>query len=326
MNNGPFSEADLLINEKGRIYHLDLAPDELAKDIIIVGDPHRVLFIADEFVVEREFTRENRGLQTVTGIVKGTESTPTPHRVTIVTSGMGTPSLEIVVGELIALNEIDFKTRMRRPKKEIFPLNICRSGTSGGLQKTTPLGTPVISYYAIGMDNTGLFYNFGADPKCDLLEKKVLEEIEKATPDGSRFKGYIRPYAALASQALVWAMQESANELKIVYKAGITVSNSGFWANQGRDVLGISLTVPDIDRILAETDTESITGMKIENMEMEASTLFHMCWAKMYNAGAICPAIANRRDNTFDEHYKQNVHDATAIDLRALYKLRFSTI
>ena len=102
MAKGQFKSSDLPIVD-GRTYHLDLRPEDLAENIIIVGDPDRVTFIADEFLGAKEIDRFHRGLRTITGYVK-----ETGQRVSIVTSGMGTPSLEIVLNEIVALNEIDF--------------------------------------------------------------------------------------------------------------------------------------------------------------------------------------------------------------------------
>jgi uridine phosphorylase len=107
-NRVNFRASDLPISE-GRVYHLALSPEELAKDIIIVGDPERVSFIADEFLADRECDRYHRGLRTITGRVK-----ETGKRVSIITSGMGTPSLEIVLNEIVALNEIDFIRKKRK--------------------------------------------------------------------------------------------------------------------------------------------------------------------------------------------------------------------
>lgn len=125
---------------------------------MLVGDPGRAEFIGSNFLHDIEFEIEHRGLVTITGTSKFSEEHATiisPLRTTVATSGIGIPSLEIVVNELVALKEIDFKTRTR---KTYYPrLNIIRVGTSGGLQAHTKLGPP-INTYAIGLDNAGLFY------------------------------------------------------------------------------------------------------------------------------------------------------------------------
>ena len=192
---GPFSEADLPIDADGRIYHLQLKPDQLAPDILLVGDPGRAEFIGAHFLTDLEVAREHRGLVTATGTAVDTGGRTTivsPARTTVATSGMGTPSLEIVLNELVALNEIDFATRTRKSR---FPrLHVIRVGTSGGLQSSTPLGTPIITTYAAGMDNTGLFYEAPpADETCLRLEEELTETIRRAMPPLLPFPGQDSP-------------------------------------------------------------------------------------------------------------------------------------
>ncbi|MDI6801104.1 MAG: nucleoside phosphorylase [Thermodesulfovibrionales bacterium] len=313
-NDISFKASDLpIIN--GRVYHLDLKPADLARDIIIVGDPERVPFIADEFLDNKEVDRFHRGLRTITGRVK-----ETGQRVSIIASGMGTPSLEIVLNEIVALNEIDFHARTR--KSEYDMITIIRVGTSGGIQQNTELGTLIITDYAIGLDNTGLFYDAPyQNEKCKRLEDRIREEIDGVIPCDSRFKGKIFPYASKANQDVVKALKREAQNIGVKYKRGITVSNSGFFANQGRALSRVPLTVPDIDSILASVDT-GIEGIKIENMEMEASFLLHFMGALGYRAGVVCPVIDNRRKGEFIPQYTQYVRDAAEIALRTLYALR----
>lgn len=311
-NNGPFSASDLLIVD-GAVYHLNLKPEELTNNILVVGDPDRVPLIADEYFDTKEVDRFHRGLRTITGTVKGSDL-----RVSVITSGMGTPSLEIVLNEVVALNEVDFQTRKR--KAEYDTINIIRVGTSGGLQPDTELGTLIITDYAVGLDNTGLFYDTPHfDERCQILEDRVRKAIDSVISPSSRFRGSIFPYASRAAPDISKALEIAAKELDVKHKRGVTISNSGFFANQGRDISRFPLTVPDIDGVLAALDT-GINGLKIENMEMEASFLLHFMGALGYRAGAICPAIANRRMDTFTVQYAQNVRDAAEVALKALYK------
>ena len=311
---GPYNTSDLpVFNNK--VYHLHLNPEELAKNIIIVGDPERVPFIAGEFLGECEVDRSHRGLRTITGT-----SRETGQRVSITTSGMGTPSLEIVLNEVVALNEIDFNTMTR--KEEFEPLNIIRVGTSGGLQHDTTLGTLILTDYAVGLDNTGLFYGPALyDKGCEMLEKRVRERIEAATARTSRFKGKIFPYVSRANSECTAGMEREADTLGVRYKKGITVSNSGFFANQGRDISRVPVTVPDIDGLLASLDT-GISGLRFENMEMEASFLLHFMGGLGYRAGVICAVIDNRREDRFAEHFTHYIKDAVRVALRTLHELR----
>jgi uridine phosphorylase len=314
-NPGPFSASDLPISPEGKAYHLDIKPENLAKDIIIVGDPGRAAAMGKEYLKKGYFNREHRGLRTVTGYTKDTN-----QRVSFVTSGMGTPSLEIVLQEIVALNEIDIETKMRKDSWD--HINIIRVGTTGGLIGETALGMPLITEYAVGMDNTGLFYDIPPpDDNCRNLKKLVGPTIDDLIPNESEYKGTIKPYVSMATPAVVDALERSADVYDVDYKKGITVSSSGFFANQGRHIARIAPTVKDIDEAFTNLDPE-IEGLRFENMEMEASFLLHFMGGLGYSTGCICPAIANRREDTFDHAYEQNIMSAGKVALGALYDLR----
>ncbi|GAB6112452.1 nucleoside phosphorylase [Desulfomicrobium salsuginis] len=322
---GPFSEADLPIDADGCIYHLQLKPEQLAPDILLVGDPGRAEFIGSYLLREVEIAREHRGLITVTGTAEITGARTTvisPLRTTVATSGMGTPSLEIVLNELVALHEIDFATRRR---KDSFPtLNVIRVGTSGALQASTKLGTPIVTSYAVGMDNTGLFYEAPCpDDTCARLERELTAAVREAMPEGSRFRGHVRPYVSRAEPAVCEALAQAATSLGLPARRGLTVSNSGFFAPQGRDVSRLRPSVPELDRLFSDFDPR-LGGQRMENMEMETSFLCHFLGALGHRAGAICPALANRRTQTFDHDYLDAVENATRIALLALANLRAS--
>jgi uridine phosphorylase len=312
-NDGSFEPLDLPIMD-GKVYHLKLEPEELANHIIIVGDPERVPFIADEFFDTREVDRSHRGLRTITGSVKDTG-----QRVSVLTSGMGTPSLEIVLNEIVALHEIDFRAMTR--KTEYDRLIIIRVGTSGGIQSNTELGTLIVTEYVIGLDNTGFFQDAPyPDQFCQRLEEKIREAIDKEIPRDSRFKGKLFPYVSRADPVLADALECEAQILRVSCKRGVTVSNSGFFANQGREVSRVPLTVPEIDGVLAAVDT-GIQGFKIENMEMEASFLLHFMGALGHGAGCICPVIDQRRKGVFMHDYTHSIRDAARVALQALRRL-----
>lgn len=311
----PLTAADLPVGGDRRIYHLQLQPEQLAPNILLVGDPGRASLIAETFFEEKECEVFNRGLRTVTG-----RAADSGLRVSVVTSGMGTPSLEVVLQELVALNEIDFESRL--PKESFDPLHVIRVGTSGGLQPNTRLGTPIVSTYSIGMDNTALFYEAPpADSICEQLEKLVSAAILNETQPHMRFRGRIQPYASKADIGMVAALKAGAEELGVAVETGITVSNSGFFCSQGRDITRVPPSVPDIDKIFTRLDP-NLDGMRFENLEMETSFLFFLATALGYRAGAICVTAANRELNTFAEDYKQDVKNATAVALLALEQLR----
>lgn len=319
----PYSPSDLPIDDRGRIYHLQIEPGHIAPDILLVGDPGRAEMIGSTFLKDIEYEHDHRGLVTITGTAAITRKQATiisPLKTTVASSGMGTPSLEIVVQELVLLNEIDFKTRKR--KSEFPRLHIIRVGTAGGLQASTRLGTPIITSYAIGMDNTGLFYEAPyADENCKRLEKELDDLVKLSMSKQSRFYGKIHPYVARAEPRIVDALLEASAILGIPSKLGLTASNSGFFAPQARDVARIEPSLAGLDKILADYDPR-LNGQRVENMEMETSFLCHFLGGIGYWGGAICTAIANRRQNTFDPDYKEGVQNSIEIALLALSIVR----
>jgi len=319
----PFTASDLPIDDDGRIYHIQAKSGQIAPDILLVGDPGRAEFIGSRFLRDLEFEHEHRGLVTITGTseITGEQATIiSPVRTTVATSGIGTPSLEIVVSELVALNEINFKTRTR---KSDFPrLHIIRVGTSGALQASTKLGTPIITTYAIGMDNTGLFYEAPyPDEICERLEGELSQVVSNSMSTKSRFYGKIYPYVTRAQPTLVGALLEASTKLGVPARTGLTVSAPGFSAPQGRDTARVRPSVLELDKIFSEYDPR-VDGQRIENMEMEASFLIHFLGGIGYWSGAICPVIANRRQDTFDADYQEAIKNATKVALLALATIR----
>ena len=120
---------------------------------------------------------------------------------------------------------------------------------------------------------------------------------------------------------MVDALMGAAENLGVATKLGLTASNSGFFAPQGRDVARVKPSLPDLDRILSEYDPR-VGGQRVENMEMEASFLLHFLGGLGHSGGAICPAIANRRQDTFDTHYRESIESATKVALLTLATLR----
>lgn len=309
MENGTYTSAELPLRN-GRVYHLDLAPGELAGNVIIVGDPDRVPFLADEFLEGREIDRSHRGFRTITGIAG-----ETGQRVTITTSGIGAPSTEIVLNEMVALNEFDFSTRRR--KESFEPLTVVRVGTCGGLQPETELGTLIVTDYGVGLDNTGLFYDSPlSDTSCGVLERRVRFRIEEEILEDARFRGRFFPYAARADVRVRVALEREALHLGVPCKRGVTVTCPGFFSEQGRTIGRVSPTIPDLGEHLADVDT-GIPGLKIENVEMEASIILHFLGAIGYRAGAICAVIDKRCEGTFITDYKDSIRDAARVTLLA---------
>ena len=146
-------------------------------------------------------------------------------------------------------------------------------GTSGGLQVGTRLGMPIITTHAIGMDNTGLYYEIPhPDPDCRRLEGELDQLMRSSMPETSRFHGKIHPYVTRAEPLLVEALKEAAGELGIEVRAGLTVSAPGFSAPQGRAISRVKASLPEIDQVFSDFDPR-LEGERVENMEMEASFL-----------------------------------------------------
>jgi uridine phosphorylase len=313
MENGVFSPSELPLRD-GRVYHLDLAPHELASNVLIVGDPERVPFLSDEFLTDREVDRGHRGLRTITGHVR-----ETGQRVTITTSGMGTPSMEIVLNELVALNEFNFATRLRKESYE--PLTVVRVGTSGGLQADTELGALIVTDYGVGLDNTGLYYDAPLpDTECGLLERRVRTLIEEALPQDVRFRGRFHPYGVRADCRVRVALEREALHLGVPCKRGVTVTSPGFFAEQGRKIGRVPPTVPALADRMASLDT-GIPGLRVENMEMEASFLLHFLGGCGYRAGVVCAVINKHSDGTFLTAYRDTIRKAALVALRAFRAL-----
>jgi len=305
----------------GRIYHLSICREELADKCIIVGDPERVPKIANKFLAKVTADRSHRGLRTITGI---TENGGVP--LTIVTSGMGTPSLEIVLNELIAVHELDLTTR-KPLKGEHKPLTIIRVGTSGAVRSGTQLGTAIITKWAIGLDNTGTYYDAPCDPVTEAIEETVTKAVRAAAAPGSRFGSRLAPYAAAASPEVVDTLIEVAKEEKVLHKVGITASAAGFFANQGRQIRPyLKVTVPNVDSVVGSVDLSGIEGIapkdiKVENLEMESAALYHIGGMAGCRCGTICVTVAQRRTGEFLNNQAECVEAASRVAVDALVAL-----
>lgn len=299
---------------KGRVYHLDLAPEDLARHIIMVGDPDRVPVLADRFLLTREVDRFHRGLRTITGVVADTG-----QRVSFVTSGIGAPSTEIVLNELAALNEVDFSTMTLRDTWE--PLTIVRLGTSGGLNVNTPVGSLVLTDYVIGLDNTALYYDIPLpDFTCGLLENQARTAIVTAEAKGARFTGTIYPYAAKADRSVLSAIIDETSASNTTWTQGITISSAGFYAEQGRGVARTGTT--HINLLDAFEHLEcSQTGLTVQNMEMEAGFFLHFLNGIGYHAAVVCVVINQRATGVFLSDYTQQILTGASIVLKAFSKL-----
>lgn len=268
--------SQLVLNDEGAIYHLNLHPDQIADDIILVGDPGRVSMVSS-FFDKIEVRRENRELLTHTGYFNG-------KRVTVLSTGMGTDNIDIVMNELDALANIDLQTRM--PKDTHRTLNLVRLGTSGALQADIPVeDSYVAARYALGFD--GLLYFYG----------KNNEVNEKAMSDA--FIDYMDYPSDLPKPYIVEGSKELFGRLADGYFQGITATAPGFYGPQGR-CLRMPLAYPDNNR---KIEGFRYGDWRICNFEMESSALYGLGKMMGHNCLTICAVIANRVSEKFAADY-----------------------
>lgn len=278
-----FPESELIINQDGSAFHLHIRPEQLADKVILVGDPGRVDLVASFFDM-REFDISSREFHTITGVYKG-------KRITVISHGIGTDNIDIVVNELDALSNIDFKTR--NEKSEFRQLTMVRIGTSGGLQPHVPVGTFVISQKSIGFDGVLNFYA-GRNEVCDLDFEEAFCQHVKWNPL------WAKPYVIDADPDLV----EQIGRGEMV--KGVTISANGFYGPQGRE-----LRLPLADKMLNKK-IESFKykdGHVVTNYEMESSALAGLAKLMGHKAMTVCMIIANRVAHNADSNYKDSIGD-----------------
>lgn len=279
-----FAESELIINKNGSIFHLHVKPEQLADKVILVGDPGRVALVASHFE-NKEAEVENREFRTVTGTYKG-------KRITVISTGIGCDNIDIVMNEVDALANIDFKTR--EEKAQLRSLEIVRIGTCGGLQLNTPEGTFICSEYSVGFDGLLNFYE-GRNAVCDLQMERAL--IEHLGWTGNMCQPY--PYIIKADESLT--EQIAQNDMV----RGITVACGGFFGPQGRE-LRIPLTDPHQNE---KIESFEYKGKHITNFEMESSALAGLARLMGHRATTCCMVIANRRAGKADTGYKNKIDD-----------------
>lgn len=275
-----FAESELIINPDGSIFHLHVKPEQLADKIILVGDPGRVALVASHFET-KECEVESREFKTITGTYKG-------KRITVQSTGIGCDNIDIVVNEMDALANIDFKTRH---EKEAFKqLTFVRIGTCGGLQPYTPVGTFVASVKSIGFDGLLNFYA-GRNDVCNL----ELEEAFKKHMNWSPLLS--APYVIDGDKELV---DRIAGEDMV---RGITIACGGFFGPQGRE-----LRIPLADPHQNEKVESFVYGdLRITNFEMESSALAGLSALMGHKAMTCCMVIANRVAKEANANYKNSI-------------------
>jgi len=272
-----FPPSELVINQDGSIFHLHLKPEQLADKIILVGDPGRVALVASHFD-SQEFSVSNREFNTITGSYKG-------KRITVISTGIGTDNIDIVVNELDALANIDLKTRTEKP--EFRQLTLVRIGTSGGMQPDIPLGSFLLSEKSIGFDGVLNFYA-NRDSVCDLEFEESMKKHLDWNPQ------FCAPYVVDSDKELV----EKIGQDDMI--RGVTISANGFYGPQGRE-LRLPLADPKLNE---KIEAFRFGDYKITNYEMESSAIAGLAKLMGHKALTVCCIIANRRVEAANTDYQ----------------------
>lgn len=284
-------ESELIINPDGSVFHLHLKPEQLTDRIILVGDPARVNMVA-EFFDSKTFEVSSREFHTIGGTYRGKPIMCLSH-------GIGPDNIDIVINELDALANIDFKTREVREKKRV--LTLVRIGTSGALQPELSLGTPVIAQKSIGFDGV-LNYYAGRNEVSDL-------EFEHAFCDAVGWNPlWAKPYVVPSDPELV----ERIGGDDMV--RGTTISAVGFYGPQGRE-LRLPLANPDLN---SRIEAFRYGDRKITNYEMESAPLQGLGKLMGHKAMTVCSIIANRFKTEANPNYKDGVRSLVATVLERI--------
>lgn len=284
------ASSELIINADGSIFHLHIKPENLADTVILVGDPARVAAVASYFDT-RECDISSREFNTVTGTYKG-------RRMTVISTGIGTDNIDIVVTELDALANIDFSTRQEKPEKR--QLTLLRLGTSGAIQPDLRIGDFLFARTSVGFDGLLNFYK-GRNEVCDL-------EIEQA------FMAHTEWNPLLAKPYFINADGKMFEHFKDATKEGITIAAPGFYGPQGRWV-----RMEPADVYLNEKiESFHYRGRRITNFEMESSALAGLAALMGHRAATICTIIAQRIAGDAQTDYKPFVEKMIVMALDKL--------
>ena len=274
-----YPATELVLDAKGQVYHLGISPDALADTVILVGDQDRVAMVSDLFDTVEHRSR-HREFVCHTGMYKG-------KRISAISTGIGTDNIDITVNELDALANIDLIQRENLPTFK--QLTLIRIGTCGILQAEVPLHSYILSSHAFGLDNIAHFYEV---PQTEVeLSLKEAIESQLTLPEA------IHPYLIGASQELNDRLR---SELTF---DGVTVSSSGFYGPQGRQ-LRLKAKTALLNEQLTDVKLE---GLKVMNFEMESSALFALGRSLGHQCTTICLGIGNRPRLEFSKGYTEEM-------------------
>ena len=283
-------ESELIINGDGSAFHIHLRPEELADNVILVGDPGRVDMVG-EFLTDIEFRHQSREFVSITGKYAG-------KRVTVLSTGIGTDNIDIVMNELDALANIDFSSREVKPEHRT--LQILRIGTTGAIHPDIPLGSFIFSHISVGCDGLLNWYTDRDSISLLDMEEAFKEHVhwDKHLPD---------PYFVRASDKLIKKFEDCTVK-------GVTISASGFYGPQGR-VVRMQLAMPEM---VQDFETFRFGEYRITNFEMESSALAGLASHLGHDAGTVCCAIANRYLKDANTDYKPQVRKLVELSLQRL--------
>lgn len=275
------AESELIINDRGAVYHLDLRPEELGDTVVTVGDPDRVAEVSKYF--DRvDVKRQHREFISHTGLVG-------KKRITVLSSGIGPDNIDIVLNELDALVNIDFVSR--EIKKDLKSLNIVRLGTSGSLQADIPVDSFVASTHGLGVDNLLNFYRLDQNDEEQQLLHSFITHTQIHSQTG-------HPYISSCAASLIKHFVKDFHQ-------GITVTCPGFYGPQGR-VLRLGIRNPNLINRL----TDFRFGQhRISNFEMETSAIYGLGKLLGHNCLALNAIVANRVKQEFSKDGKAAVEN-----------------
>lgn len=284
--------SELILNANGSIYHLNLLPTDIATTIITVGDPDRIHDVSKHFdtITVKKGKRE---FHTHTGVLNG-------KRLTVISTGIGTDNIDIVLNELDALVNIDFSTR--KVKKDFTELEIVRIGTSGAIQPDIEVDSFLVSEYALGLDGLLHFYEHRLEAHHDFIQAFVAQtgwDSKKSLP-----------YLVRCDEKL----RERMNSNRI--RLGVTATNSGFYGPQGRN---LRLQTQDIgfNEKLAKFEHNA---MQVTNLEMETSGIYALARLLGHRALSLNCILANRSTETFSDRPHEAVNELIEYVLERLVK------
>ncbi len=290
----PIKSSELITNDDGSVFHLHLHPEDLADQVILVGDPSRVEMIASYFD-QIEVKKSDREFSTITGQYKG-------HRISVISTGIGADNIDIVMNELDALVNIDLHTKEIKQQKK--SLNIVRIGTSGSVQADVPVHSFVISEMSMGIDGVLRFYK-NNETVCDADFEDAFIAACHWTPRAAR------PYAVKASGELVNKLHTEGVTVK-----GVTLTANGFYGPQGR-VLRLPIEMPTVNDEIARF---SFGNYKIVNYEMESAAIAGLAALMGHQATTICLIIANRATGDASSNYKPYMKKLVEYTLNSLIR------